>query len=51
MILSIKISKIIIRLGNLLDTFGKCWEKYLLTIGIKIVDIRIKKGDYYFTTI
>jgi hypothetical protein len=51
MILSIKISKIIIRLGNLLDTFGKCWEKYLLIICIEIADISIKMGDYYFATI
>ena len=43
--LSIKIRKIIIKSGNLLDYFGKDWEKYLLTIGIEIANIRIKKGD------
>ena len=43
--LSIKISKIIVKFGNLLENFGKCWEKYLLVVSIEIDDIVIKKGD------
>ena len=39
MILSIKHNKIILEVNTLLDNFLKFWEKYLLTIGIKIADI------------
>ena len=45
MILSIKTDKSSVDIDNLIDNFLKCWEKYLLTIGIEIANIRIKKGD------
>jgi len=49
MILSIKTDKVIIKIYSILDIFLKYWEKYLLTIGIEIANIGIKKRDYYFT--
>ena len=48
MILSIRNNIFIVKIKTLVGTFLEYWEKYLLTIGIEIGDIKIKKRGLLF---
>ena len=51
MLISIKISKIIVNTFNIMNNFHKYTEKYLLIICIKIYKKIVNKRDYYFKAI